>query len=395
MDITAILILVYLLQMWLVDSIYRKRQRQYQNDFVPKSAILISTQFGWNDEIARNCANLITLSKEFGYELVFVTQYDNGKENPAYQPLLTLTQSCSWVRVLINGASHKALQYASYKSLNVRYALQSINPTHDFIIFVDNDAMFSSGSLKALLKPFQKQSVWGTSGLPYVVSRRTRLIDNVLTGWSNMQLVGQGVEAVNVIWGGFGAIRNIPALVSEYEKQLAHAVSDDTLLARLLKKYGHPTVVSREAIATKEVEGSWSLLFDYTNRQIKYCYHAFYKSFIWAVLFNVMVMFSLLITFFTGHALFSIISYLFLIAYPFSIYYRYRESFTSTRHRQYHRWTWLFCIPLIVILYGINFLCALFSNKVIWSGYQYHVRRVKIEQPKKSPLAFTLTHPNE
>ena len=311
------------------------------------------------------------------FETLFIVE-DNA--DPAVEIIERLIDKDS--KIIVAGKATDSGQ----KVHNLVVAVKSARAESEIFAFADSDARPSSSWLSDLTKPVDgDERVVCASGYRWFINGSGGFASRIRAVWnaSITSALGRDRES-NFCWGGSTAIRrkafeNI-GVISAWKGTL----SDDFVLTKCLKEHGHGVYFEPRCLLPTMAETSFSEMLEFTNRQMKitktYSPNHFKISLLGSGLFSLTffpgLLFSVIIQGWIGLAIALTVSGIWVLGslkagLRLRTVARCIPAYDREIKRQLlaHLLLW----PFGSLLFFINSVSALASNRITWRGISYEL----------------------
>ena len=277
---------------------------------------------------------------------------------------------------------------SSQKVENLREAVLRAASESKVFVFVDSDARPQQNWLGILVAPLQDGTVGATTGYRWFISDDPSFGSEMRSAWnaSIASALGPNPKS-NFCWGGSMAMRRETFERINMREKWRGTLSDDFAVTRAMKTAGLDIYFVPQALTASI--GDFSLLetIEFTNRQMKITRvnapDLWLLSFFGAIVFNAVVVSSILILLFGRSSIFDTLFALFVLAAAtiFSTgksWFRLKavELILGNRWPQVkrQRFAQTTLWALTPALFLINCISATASRKVTWRGIRYELK---------------------
>ncbi|HVF24042.1 MAG TPA: glycosyltransferase family 2 protein [Pyrinomonadaceae bacterium] len=270
---------------------------------------------------------------------------------------------------------------------NLIFALNTIDPESEVLVFVDTDARPDKNWLRQLVAPLADERIGASTGYRWFVPEKGGVASRLRGVWNASIASALGADTTkNFCWGGSTAIRRSTFEELKVADHWRGTVSDDFTITRILKEAKLPIHFTPHCLVPSVGDCGWNELIEFTTRQIKIT--RVYASHLWRALLLGSALFAmaffggivlLLVRLWRGESFAVLLSVLILIfalgAAKSFIRWRavnialadYRAALR--RDLAAHLFLW----PFASLLYLYNAIVAAFSRRITWRGITYNL----------------------
>ncbi len=353
-----------------------------KSDFTPFISIIAPCR-GLDAGLAENLEKLFR--QDFpAYEVIFIVDDEKDEAVKIIEKVLQKNEKTRNSKLIIAGKAADEGQ----KVHNLREAVLHVSENSEVFVFVDSDARPDENWLRNLIAPLENKKIGCTTGYRWFISEERNFASEMLSVWnaSIASALGANMKS-NFCWGGATAIRRETFETVKMRERLKGTLSDDFTFTRTMKENTLPVYFVPQALTASFENCTFGNLLEFTTRQMKitrvYAPHLWKASFAGSFLFNVVMIWAILIIAFSTAASFQF-CFALLTVFAVSIFSigkaRLRSKAVKLVLKNYEpdlkkqfstqMTLWLFS-PAIFLF---NCLCALFSKKIIWRGIRYELK---------------------
>lgn len=359
---------------------FRRELAKSASGFTPFVSVVVPCR-GLDEGLEKNLSALF--EQDFpAYELIFVT--DDEKDESV--KIIEAVRGTSGVKSKLVFAGKAAGE--SQKVHNLRRAVLEVSAGSEVFVFVDSDARPAKEWLKNLIAPLRDEKIGAATGYRWFISQKINFASELRSVWNASIASALGARAEsNFCWGGSTAMRRKTFEKLEMREKWRGTLSDDFAVTRALKKAGLPICFVPQALTASVENCSFRELLEFTTRQMKitrvYAPHLWRQSFLGSFLFNLVLVWGILITALNSTDTFSFwfaAASLILISAFSTGKARLRLKAVKLILKDYEKelnkqfWTqntlWIFSPALFLY----NSIVALFSRKICWRGIVYELK---------------------
>jgi cellulose synthase/poly-beta-1,6-N-acetylglucosamine synthase-like glycosyltransferase len=273
------------------------------------------------------------------------------------------------------------------KTHNLREAVLQVSDESEVFVFVDSDARPARNWLRDLIAPLRDEKIGCATAYRWFISKNFGVASELRSVWNASIASALGANLKNnFAWGGSMALRRETFETLEIREKWRGVLSDDFAVTRAMKTAGLPIYFVPQALTATVENCSWRELLEFTTRQMKitrvYAQNLWIQAFIGTFIFNLTIIWAILILIFGSLSEFSFWFALatVLLVFAFSIgksHLRLKavrlvlRDYETDLKKQF--WTqntlWLGTSAL----FFYNCLCALLSRRILWRGISYQL----------------------
>jgi ceramide glucosyltransferase len=355
--------------------------------FTPFVSVIVPCR-GLDDGLEEN----LTAVTEFdypGYEVIFVVDGVDDAAMAVISPLAARVKSgssCGRVPVVIKQIVAPRSVESGQKVENLREAVLHVDARSDVFVFADSDARPHKQWLRNLVARLEDKTVGVATGYRWFISKTPTFASEMRSVW-NASIASALGRRSDFCWGGAMAIRRSIFEQLNIRERWRGTVSDDFLLARVMKEAGLPITFVPQALTPSAEDCTVHDLLEFTTRQMKltriYATPLWLMSLVGSGLFNVVMIAAFLIIILSNHndlrvwlslatiaavAFFSIAkAWLRLRAVRLALP-QYEAELKSQVWTQNTLWV------LSPALFFYNSTAALLSRRMTWRGITYELK---------------------
>ncbi len=357
---------------------FRDRLAQSPSGYGPFVTVIAPCK-GFEEGLEENLAAV--LAQEYpAFEVIFVVDDDH---DPALQAIGRTTAGRSVPTKTIVAARSEG---SSQKVANLSEAVLHASRESEAFVFVDSDARPSGGWLTSLVAPLSEANVGVATGYRWFISKERNLASEMASVWNASIASALGPKS-DFCWGGSTAIRRAVFERLDVREQWRGSVSDDFILADIVKRAGLNIVFVPQALTASFQRMDMRGLLEFTNRQIKltrvYAPKLWLMTLVGTGLFNAVLITALLIVIFSRTNDLAVwISIGVIAAVTFLSVGKSWTRLAAVRlalpqyERELKQQFWPQNTLWIVTgaLFFINCGAALFSRRITWRGIDYELK---------------------
>lgn len=354
----------------------RNRIGAHPPDFQGLVTVIVPCR-GREDGLAENLA-AITAQRHERFELLFVVE---SESDDALSVIESLDPKAPESKVVVAGKASDSGQ----KVHNLIEAVMSADDASEAFVFVDSDARPGPDWLRHLLAPLTDESVACSSGYRWFVPAEGGVAAHLRSAWnaSVTSALGEDRES-NFCWGGSTAIRRDTFENLDIISRWRGTLSDDFVLTRELRRSGMGVHFEPKCITATIGDCSLADLFEFTTRQMKitrtYSPRHFFVSLAGAGLFSLTFFPALLSLLFLDGIWFAsvlaAVGAIWLLGTLKSIVrLKAVEKCPGIRKNELRGQlpAQVILWPFSSLLFLLNDIAALISNRITWRGITYEL----------------------
>ncbi len=359
--------------------VQRELARPLRGDFTPYATIFAPCR-GLDHDLRDNLAALFRQDYP-AYEIVFVIdRADDAAANVINQLRQEFTHIST--QLLVAGTAVDCGQ----KVHNLRYAVPRADARSEVFAFVDSDARPRADWLRYLVAPLSDENTGAATGYRWFVPVRGGWATHLRAVWNASiasALGGNGQR--NFCWGGAMALRRTTFVRQEILEKWHGTVSDDFIMTRALHAAGLPIYFVPQCLTASHEDCTARELWEFTTRQIKIT--RAYAPNLWQIVLFSNLLFGLV---FFGGVLLSITRVVtgkpfWTLMLPLLLLYALGSL------KAWWRWQAVRLVlpaserrgvgpqillwPLTALLFAANALAAAWSQRIVWRGVEYDLKR--------------------
>lgn len=284
---------------------------------------------------------------------------------------------------------------SSQKVENILEGVLHADPRSEVFVVIDSDARPSPGWLRALIAPLKDTTVGAATGYRWFVPEAPTIASELRSAWNASIASALGSnEKGNFCWGGSMALRRDTFMQIGLREKLQGTLSDDLAVTRAIKGAGLRIRFVPQALAATVDGCTLPGMLEFTNRQMKvtrvYAQNLWLLSFFGSALFCTIcgLAIAFLILDPTGGSLWPAAAATLLLVAGFSVgkaWLRHSAVCLALPQHQkalLHQRKWQLMLWAVTpVIFLINCINALFSNRLVWRGIEY-----KMVTPEKTLL---------
>lgn len=356
---------------------FRRELARPPSGYAPQVSVIVPCR--GVDHALEDNLNAILSQDYHQYEVIFVVDDDADPASAIIRERVS-----EHIRLVV---APKATD-SGQKVENLRAGVGRLSPLCEVIVFTDSDARPAADWLEHLVAPLADDNVGAASGYRWFISDEATFASEMRSAWNASIASALGPNRrSNFCWGGSTAIRRDVFERLEIRDKWRGTVSDDFVLAEIVKAAGLEIVFVPKALNASISSCTLGELIEFTNRQMKltrvYAPHLWLMTLFGTGLFNAVLAVSLAIIAFSSEndqAVWVSIAILTLITI-FSIgkaWLRLSAVRLSLTHhddalrRQFFTQNTLWA--LTGLLFFWNSVAALLSRRITWRGITYELK---------------------
>ena len=373
-------------------NFFRKELAKPKSDFTPFVSIIAPCR-GLDEDLEANLSALF--QQDFPrYEVIFAVDDEKDEALEIIKEVSREGAKHAKSKLVIAG---KAIDSAQ-KVHNLREAVLQVADESRIFVFVDSDARPCKNWLRDLIAPLKDEKIGCASSYRWFISKNISFASELRSVWNASIASALGANLQNnFVWGGSMAMRRETFENLEIREKWRGVLSDDFAVTRAMKAANLPIYFVPQALTASVENCSLHELFEFTTRQMKitrvYAQSLWIKAFIGAFLFNLVMIWTVLLLIFGAinelSFWFALLTLVLVSAFSIGkAWLRLKavklilKDYESDLKTQF--WTqntlWIFS-PM---LFFYNCFCALISRKIIWRGISY-----QLDSPEQTSILST------
>ncbi len=381
-------------------NFFKKELAKRESNYAPFCSIIAPCR-GKDEDLEENLSALFR-QKFPRYEVIFAV---DSETDEAVKVIEKVSRNESEPPVVAGGFSPISKLVVAGKSTdsaqkahNLREAVLHVSDESRIFVFVDSDARPNENWLKNLIAPLTDEKIGAATGYRWFISKKNSFSSEMRSVWNASIASALGANLKNnFAWGGSMAMRREVFEKLNIREKWRGVLSDDFAVTSAMKAAGLPIYFVPNALTATVENCSFRELLEFTTRQMKitrvYAPNLWIQAFIGAGLFNLVMIWSVLIMIFsaTNEREFWLAFSTLLLVSAFSIgksWLRLKavrlvlKDYESKLKKQF--WTQNTLWILSPALFFYNCFRALLSRKIVWRGICY-----QLDSPEKTSILRT------